>query len=366
MMGLSVKITGIFTVNPSLKLSQSQSLKILKRERKLSRRETILYGRFLSDEGIKTRTFAVRKVRDFFVQDQDRLIQRYKKEAVALSVASLKGCLSQSCLRPDQIDALMAVSCTGYLCPGLSSYIVEGARLNPEIHAEDMVGMGCGAALPAIRSAYHFMRSRPGSHAAVLATEICSAALQWDDDPEMILTNSIFGDGSAACLLSDDPSLKGLGIIDFESRIIPKYHDKLCFTVKNSMLRNVIKPDVPKIAAKLVKEIVSELLLRNKISRGKIHFWAVHPGGRKVLDAIESALKLNPSALSDARQVMADYGNMSSPTILYVLKLMIQGKRLKDKDYVVASAFGAGFSGYAVLLQYEDGRAHFKQIKESK
>ena len=120
------------------------------------------------------------------------------------------------------------------------------------------------------------------------------------------------------------------------------------------MLRNVIKPDVPKIAAVLVKEIVTELLSRNRISQDEVNFWAVHPGGRKVLDAIESEMKLRADSLGYARQTLADYGNMSSPTVLYVLKAVVDGKRLKNKDYIVACAFGAGFSGYAVLLRYQD------------
>ena len=350
---MAIKIIRIDTANPKTKLTQREALLLLSRERRLSRQEQSLYKRFLGDRGIDTRYFAVSKNPDFFIEEQDALINRFQEEAVSLSVASVKKCLSRSRIRRNDIDFLSLSTCTGYLCPGLTSYVIEKIGLRDDIFALDAVGMGCGGALPALRLGYNFLSARKNSHALAVSTEICSSAVFWDEDPELILSNSIFSDGSGACLLTNKNSVPGFRFVDFESRVIPRYREALRFTVKDSKLRNVIKPAVPEIAANLLREISGSLLKRNRLRKEDVKFWALHPGGKKVLDKIGEIVGLSEEDLRYSRDILFRYGNMSSPTVLYVLKEIFEGPEIERGDRILAASFGAGFSGYAALLRYE-------------
>ncbi|MBF0215846.1 MAG: type III polyketide synthase [Candidatus Omnitrophica bacterium] len=350
---MNAKIINISTANPGFKLSQRESLDTLRHAKKLSRREDILYERFLSDKGIGYRYFSIDKIEDFFVEDQDLLIKRFQGSAERLSVASVEKCIKGSGISKDRIGCIVVSTCTGYLCPGLTSYIVEGAGLSPDIFALDIVGMGCGGAMPALEACHNYLNTHKDDYALAISTEICSSALFWGDDPELILSNSIFGDGSAACLLTNKAGVKGLRIMDFKSKIEPHHRDNLRLRTENSRLRNVIKDVVPEIASALVKEITHTLFERNELSREDVKFWAMHPGGRKVLDAIQAAMDLKEGDLDHSRKVLYDYGNMSSPTVLYVLRDILENSPLNTGDLVLMASFGAGFSGYEALLSYE-------------
>lgn len=334
---MDIKITDIATANPRLILRQKESFRILPDYRKLSEREKVLYKRFLLDPGIDKRYFAMDRIEDFFIEDQDIVIKRFQKEATSLSVAALK----KLDIKEEEIDCLIVATCTGYLCPGLTSYILEKTNLRKDIYIADIVGMGCGGAVPAIQAGYNFLRANKDSNALIICTEICSAAITWDSDPELVLSNSIFGDGSAACILSNKNGKRGLRILDFKSKILPGYRDELRFEIENSRLRNVIKITVPGIAASILKEIVNK--------QNGIKYWAIHPGGRKVLDKIQDTLGLTDSDLQYSRSVLYNYGNMSSPTVLFVLKEI----RPVSGDKVIMASFGAGFSGYSALLEYK-------------
>lgn len=350
---MDIKITDIAASNPPRKLSQEEVLQIILRYRKPSEKEKALYQRFLLDKGINTRFFASEQIKDIFIEDQDLIIERFQKQATNLSIASLNKCFKQSKVRKEDIDCLLVTTCTGYLCPGLTSYIIERSELRRDIYAVDIVGMGCGGALPAFQGAYNFLNANKDSTALVICTEICSAAISWGADPELILSNSIFGDGSSSCILTNKPGSNGLKVVDFESKILPKHRDKLRFKIENSRLRNVIKMAVPEIAASIVKEITNLLLKKNQLRMNDIAFWAIHPGGRKVLDRIQNTMRLKREDLLYSRGVLYRYGNMSSATVLYILKDILESGRLREGNKIVMASFGAGFSGHSALLTYD-------------
>lgn len=350
---MNIVISDIATANPQFKLSQKELFEILCREKKLSRREKALYRRFLLDKGIGYRHFSTKNIKDLFVEDQNLIIKQFQESAACLSIASLERCLEESGISKDELSCLVVSTCTGYLCPGLTSYIIERAGLRRDIFAADIVGMGCGGAMPALQACYNYLNAHKDAYAVTVSTEICSSALFWGDDPELILSNSIFGDGSAACLLTNRRGKGGLRIIDFASKIAPHHRDALRFRTENSRLRNVIKEVVPGIAAELTEDIARALFKRQGFKQDDIKFWALHPGGRKVLDKIQKEMHLKAADLTYSRRVLYDYGNMSSPTVLYVLKEILKDKLLNKGDTVLMASFGAGFSGYAGLLSYE-------------
>ena len=350
---MNAKIINIATANPRPRLSQEETFEMLLREKNLSRREKALYKRFLSDKGIGYRYFAVETTKDFFMKDQDLIIRRFQEQAAHLSVVAIERCLKESGVSKDEIGCLAVSTCTGYLCPGLTSYVIEKAKLRPDIFTLDIAGMGCGGAMPAVQACHNYLNSNKDTYALAVSTEICSSALFWGDDPELILSNSIFSDGSAACLLTNRAGRSGFKILGFTSKIAPHHRDTLRFRTENSRLRNVIKEAVPGIAAELIKEIAGNLLKEHGLKQGDIKFWALHPGGRKVLDMVQKKMDLKADDLAYSRRVLYNYGNMSSPTVLYVLKEIFKDNAPGKRAAAFMASFGAGFSGYAGLLRYE-------------
>jgi alkylresorcinol/alkylpyrone synthase len=229
---------------------------------------------------------------------------------------------------------------------------VEKVGLRPDIFVLDIVGMGCGGAMPAVQTCCNYLSANKDTYALAVSTEICSSAVFWGDDSELILSNSIFSDGSAACLLTNRSDVRGFKIVDFATKIVPRYRDALRLRTENSRLRNVIKEAVPGIAAELVNDIAYALFKKHELKQGDVKYWALHPGGRKVLDRIQEEMNLKTSDLDYSRKVLYNYGNMSSPTVLYVLREILKDKLLDTGDMVFMASFGAGFSGYAALLDY--------------
>jgi len=358
----STKIIGIETANPPLKLTQEEVWASIQYNKVLSDRENVYYKRFLGDPNIQSRYVGIPDLKDIFHETPDQSIKRFEKFGTLIGVEAVRKCLQKYEVRAQEIDALIVTTCTGYLCPGLTSYVAEKVGFNSHIEALDLVGLGCGAAIPALRTADDFLKNHPDSNVIVLCVEICTAAISWGEEIDLILSNILFGDGAAACLLSNKNSAEGVVIKDFHSILWPQYRDELRFEHKNSRLCNVIKKEVPGIAARAVKETMSKLACGNT---GTIRHYAVHPGGRKILDEIEDALEFKNNELAPSREILRDYGNMSSPSVLFVLKQILEKGNVQDKEQIALFAFGAGFTAFGALVEVCDHRGQKQQhLKE--
>jgi alkylresorcinol/alkylpyrone synthase len=340
---LKTIILGVETANPPNRLTQQEVFAVLTKQVELSARALDLYKRFLLDDGIHQRYFAWENPQVLLTESPDEKIRRFEHWAVELSVEAAQKLLKQHDCQPQEVDAIFVCTCTGYLCPGLSTYVSQRLGLRENIHALDLVGLGCTGALPALRAADDYLNRYPGSTVLVVAVEICSAATHWAEKPELILSNSIFSDGAAAALLSNRSGIAGLWIKNISSLLWPQFRDDLRFKYLDARLCNVISHKVP--------EIVAEALhaLYKGHSSQKMHY-AFHSGGRKVLDTIQQKLGLTDEDMLPSRQVLKDYGNMSSPSVLFVLKNILR-RPLKPGDPVTCFSFGAGF--LASMLQAE-------------
>jgi alkylresorcinol/alkylpyrone synthase len=227
--------------------------------------------------------------------------------------------------------------------------VAEAAGLREDIYTADLVGIGCAAALPALRTADNYLQNHPGHRVIVLCAEVSSAALSWGDRIDLILSNCIFADGAAACLLSRRDPGPGFEIGKFESILWPQYRDDLRFEHAHSRLSNVISPRVPEVAALAVRNLFERI---SKKEGGGFRHFAFHPGGRKVLDGIRAALDLTAEDMEPSRAVLRDYGNMSSPSVLYVLKNILEERSPKQGDSLLLFSFGAGFSAFAASLAF--------------
>jgi predicted naringenin-chalcone synthase len=315
-----------------------------------------LYARILADDSIARRHLALDDLSEILETDQDAILARFERAASELSAASLGRAMAAAGVEARSIDYLAATTCTGYLCPGLTSYLSERVALRPDVRRADLVGMGCGAALPALEQACHFLAAHPDGTAAVVCTEICSAAFLLDDAPDQVVSNAIFGDGSAAAILRRvDETADARSrprFLGFRSLVVPEWRETLRFRTRGGRLRNMLSRDVPVHAARACRRLVGELLDAHGVERSQIAHWVLHTGGRLVLDALERSLGLPASALDASRAILRDAGNLSSPTVLFVLDEEQRRRPPIRGELGIVSAFGAGFSAHAALVEF--------------
>jgi len=371
---LAVLLRGIGTAVPDFSASQEQTLAFISERFQVAERTKQLYKKTLRNKSIEKRHFGLGNLENVLDQDLDRKNARFEKEAVALSTRALQAALANAGVSPAALDFLVVTTCTGYICPGLSSHVLEACGLRPDVRTADLVGMGCGAAIPALDQAHNFLLANPGKTAAVISTEICSAAMVSSDEIDIVISNTIFADGSAAVVLSSEidrseqtpplaPPLAGRGTVNFEggstcvirgfqSLIVPEWRGTLRFTTEKGHLKNVLGKNVPQQSAQVMRKIADRLLLDAELDRADVRHWMLHAGGEKVLDAMEQELILLPEALRSSRTVLKDFGNMSSPTVLFVLAEELRSVRPSIGDWGILGSFGAGFSGHGALLEW--------------
>jgi alkylresorcinol/alkylpyrone synthase len=340
---LKTVILGVETANPPHRLTQNEVLSFITDTIKPSERALGLYKRFLLDDGIHQRYIASDNLKNLVDESVDEKMRRFEHWAVQLAVEASQKVLNKWNYQPKDIDAIFISTCTGYLCPGLSTYVSEKLGLSEDIYTLDLVGLGCAGALPALRAADHYLNRNPSSKVLVIAVEICTAAVHWLEKPELILSNALFSDGAAAVLLTNKQKASGLRINHISSVLWPQFRDELRFKYFDNRLCNVISSKVPKIVAQALEALYKDH------SQNKMHY-AFHSGGRKVLDAIQSKLGLSDEDMRPSRLVLKDYGNMSSPSVLFVLKSILSHP-MRHQDAVTCFSFGAGF--LASMLQAE-------------
>jgi alkylresorcinol/alkylpyrone synthase len=336
------------TATPPTVLTQAQCHELLATSdvrTRLNRRSLLTLQAVLRGEsGIATRHFASTPVERVFDFTPDELNETFRREAPALGGRALTAALAQASIRSDELDALIVCTCTGYLCPGVTSYIAEQLGLRANAFLQDLVGLGCGAAVPALRAVEAVLAAQPGATVACVAVEICSAAFYLDDDSGVLISACLFSDGAAATLWKSTPGATGLRVHGFNTLHLPAERDKLRFEMRDGKLRNRLDATVPSLAA----GAVSHLLNSEPAQLFPIHRIIAHPGGRDVLDALETALP--GYSLDASRRVLRDHGNMSSPSVLFALEEALHDSRpSSDRDWWLVS-FGAGFSAHSCRL----------------
>ena len=285
-------------------------------------------------------------------EDADALHERFAEHSVVVGGEAVRRCLADGAWSADDVDCIIAVSCTGYLCPGLSSILVKDLGLRHDVQRADLVGMGCAGALPGLQRAYDFVRAYPGKKALVVTVEICSACYYVDDSLETVVGNAICGDGAAAVMVGDAPEGSGPGIVCFQTLLEPSFLHTVGFQFKSGKLRIVLSKDIRNAAGGLAKQVVDQLLERQGLSKTDIGHWVIHSGGRKVIDSIKDAVGLAEAQLVHSRCVLKNFGNMSSPTVLYVLQETLSHARPRAGEYGLMLAMGPGLAVETALLRW--------------
>lgn len=240
-----------------------------------------------------------------------RRMARYASEALPLARRALDPLMAG--LAPGRITHLILTSCTGFYAPGLDLEILQAYGLPGSVERSVVGFMGCYAAMNALKLARHIVRSQPEAGVLVVNLELCSLHFHEADDLERVLSFLLFGDGCAAALVTAEP--RGLALHGFETAVLPGGRDLITWHIGDTGFEMHLSGKVPGLLERALPALA--------IDAEGVRHWAVHPGGRSILDAVEAALALPPDALAHSRGVLHDYGNMSSATVMFVLERML-------------------------------------------
>ncbi len=352
---MKIILKGLGTATPPLYVTQEEAYEYLSTNFILKPAEQGLYRRILLDGKIKGRYLGMDTKRDALETDPDRHLERFLKFGRTTAVAAARRALAEAGVKTDEIAGLVVNTCTGYLCPGLSSYVAADLGLRTSISFQDLMGMGCGAAIPNLEAAAGMLARNGEGPVLSIAVEICTATIFPSHDPDLVVSNSIFSDGAAAAVLDRETHNRPGGLarmVDFATGIFPKYREDLRYRTEGGRLRNQLSKRVPVIGAHTATDVATRLLARHGLSRNDVAWWAVHPGGTVVLAQVAKKLELADEALRFSYNVFENYGNMSSPSVLFVLRKILDSKRPQPGQKGMLLAFGAGFSAFAALMEF--------------
>jgi len=302
------------------------------------------------DNGIEERWLAVESLNEVFAIDPDTLNRRFAVHAPRLAAEAAQQALGRADLNAAAIDAVIVTTCTGYLCPGLSGYVIERLGLRHKVLAFDLVGQGCAGALPNWQVASALLDSRQCEHVLSICVEVCSAAMYLDDDPGVLISACLFGDGAGAAILSRQP-LRQRRQVEWRETVSltnPAARESLRFEHRAGMLRNILTRQVPQLAAEHADEVFKDALSRAGVKRHEINGWIFHAGGRDVLLALAQRFDLASDALRYSREALRKYGNLSSAFVYFVLDAALADDA--PGGYWWMSSFGAGFTCHGALL----------------
>jgi predicted naringenin-chalcone synthase len=346
---------GVGTSVPSKRYTQKECWDVVRRAPQFSRlkprsKATLQHVLCNAGNGISARHLALDPLGEVFETDPDTLAARFARHAPQLAVAAARLALRDADLQARDIDAVLVSTCTGYLCPGLTGYVSERIGLRADVLGLDLVGQGCAAALPNLRTAESLIAAKRCGFVLSICVEVCSAAFYIDDDTGVLISACLFGDGAGAAILAAQPR-RGRRQVQWKgawSLTEPAHRDALRFEQRGGMLRNILTPQVPALAGQQAALILASALRDARLAQQEIRTWIWHAGGQRVLEQLCAAARLEAADVERSARVLSEFGNLSSPFVYFVLELALR-ERAPDGWWWLAS-FGAGFSCHGALL----------------
>ncbi|MBM6621689.1 type III polyketide synthase [Micrococcaceae bacterium RIT802] len=376
---MPVMIRNIQTAVPPTILHQDQARDVFAAQPGLTRLGQRLIATSFNSAAISTRRTAVpemtldeRVENPVFFDADSRLLlspstkvrnEVFAREAAPLFIESARKALEAT---PDlsaaDVTHVITVSCTGFYNPGPDYQIVRALGLKPSTKRSHFGFMGCYAAFPALRAAKSFCEAEPDAVVLVVCAELCSLHVRSSNDPDTIMGSALFADGAAAALVTARPAGSdagpGLQLDFFETVLTPVGEDAMAWNIGDEGFEMVLGSYVPHIIDDHVIGALEPLLANDPTVPGTyadIEHWGIHPGGRAILDRVEKRLGLSEEQLAPARRVLHDYGNMSSATVLFVLKDILEGAGTASGERVCSMAFGPGLTVETALMTLVPG-----------
>lgn len=283
--------------------------------------------------------------------------EHYRDAVVPLAEDVGQRALDASDANAEDITHVIAVSCTGFFAPGLDVELVKRLGLPPTTQRTVIGFMGCYAAFNALRTAHSFCQSNPDARVLIVCAELCTLHFQVDDSLEDVVVNSLFSDGAAAAVLSSREASDARGrlaYVDNRSHLDDDSMEDMTWAIGDTGFKMGLSSRVPDVVGENLPAYVQNLLSPHGLERDDVGFWAIHPGGRRIVEGARAALDLPDAVVQDSLAVLRDYGNMSSPTILFVLKRILDRRAQGDgapPEHGVAMAFGPGLTIEGTLFR---------------
>ena len=354
------KIIAISTGVPRYKYKQAEIFEFINHFNNIAEKDYKKIKLLFERSGIETRysvldSFDSTKEDSFFsatrIPDVEERMEIYLREATALSKNVIEDCLSNE-LETDKITHLITVSCTGLSAPGIDIALIKEVGLKPDIHRSAVNFMGCYAAVHALKQADYICNSDPEAKVLIICVELCSLHYQKQNDMETIAANLLFADGAAAALVCNDKyPQKGLRLNHFYSYVSIEGEKEMAWNLSAKGFLMTLSAYIPQLIEKGIKSLTEEVLVKFNISSKDILGWAIHPGGRKILEVIQKELSLESKDLEASYNVLKNYGNMSSPTILFVIKKCWEQLASTPNAKIFGAAFGPGLTMESFLLE---------------
>ena len=282
----------------------------------------------------------------------DLRMKWYAKEACPLSVNAIEKCIAAK-INKEEITHLITVSCTGMSAPGLDLEIMEAMDLPPTIFRTSVNFMGCYAAIHAMKLADAFCKSDSNAKVLIVCTELCTLHFQKENSIDNIASSLLFGDGSAAILIVNDKhDLQGVTMKNFYSEVALKGKKEMSWEISKSGFLMTLSGYVPDLIEEDFAGLLKNALQNAGKNESDISHWCIHPGGKRILDVIEKSTTISDNDMKYSLNVLRKYGNMSSPTILFVLEEILDSleNTTFDKVNIFGAAFGPGLTMETFIL----------------
>ncbi len=344
-------IASVATAVPPHPLDQAELGRLARKhyEKRLSPRSLSVIHALFAHPSIKQRSFAIDDVEDLVDEDLDARIERFTHWSRELSALAIERALAQAGLGTADVTGLVVNTCTGYICPGISTYLIEKLGLSRSVRVYDLVGSGCGGAIPNLEISGSLMSQTEKGVIVSVSVEICTATFQMEDDLSLLLSNTLFGDGAAAAVLWMRP--QGYELVASARRYVPEQRESIRYVHKNGQLYNQLSLKLPDLVRKAAAQVVADVLAPRSLEAADIKHWALHSGGEKIINAVRDELGLSEEQVHATRSVLSEYGNMSSPTVWFVLQEIEKRGVVARGEWCIMVAFGAGLSAHAYLLR---------------
>lgn len=355
----------IETASPPFKVSQQFAASELKKRMGGSSAVARMIEMAANQSGIDHRYFVIPDGNEnasdkFFTKDGNHYspdtktrMNEYEKWAVSLAVNAVNKLGEKNKIDFSTINRLITISCTGFFAPGLDYQIIKEFNLRPNVKRTNIGFMGCAASLVGINSVWEAMKQDENENILMISVELCSLHLQTEPTRDNILANMIFADGAAAAFFSKNNYLqkRKLEIQFAESFMFEDSAKYMGWKIGNNGFEMMLSSDLPKIILNYAAPRAKEILTKRGIDISKIKHWALHPGGRAILDSLQNGLQLSDWQLKPSREILKNFGNLSSVSILFVLNNILENEQLEIDDLCCAVAFGPGLTMELVLFQ---------------